>query len=1426
MGKTVQANAVITLNMEPARQKVEEFEGLIGKAKKELEELNKKPINLQTDKEKKRIKELTDKEIPKLEQQLKKAKDSLKGFRDTLQHLDKASINDLTNAKRALNDQIRRLTPGTKEYIAATSDFKKVNDRLASLNAAYRQVNTTQGGLIGGIKGVFGWFNKYWGGLTMLSGALTGLSTTFRKCAEDAAKLDDVYADVMKTTGLMHDEVAALDEELKKIDTRTSREQLLLLARDAGKLGIQGKENILGFVRAADQIQVALGEDLGEGAIKNLGKIADVFGLTKEMGIEKSLLSIASAVNALGQASTASEAYLVDFTQRLAGVGAMAGLSVQDILGFASGLDQSAMKVEMAATAFQKFLMKMYEDTATFAGYANMEVEEFSKLLKTNANEAITTVMKAMNGQDGFASLVPMFDQMGLDGARAVTVLASMTKNLDAVTEAQALANAEFAKGTSVTEEYNTKNNNLQARLEKARKEFHNASIALGQSLNPIMLKSTKFVTYLIKALASYGKEIKSAIITIAALTAIIKLNTIAHAAYNAVVKIGATLQATWKTVIWATRTAFLRLIGATEAATIAQAELNAVMSASVIGVIALAVGGLTAAITHLVRKQREATETTDYLTEAEKKANEQYGEEVGKINALTSIVKNNNIALGERKKALEELKRIVPGYHGDLTEEGRLINSNKEAIDEYCKSLRNKIQLEARKEQLLEIERQIAALEDQKEDAQDRMYEALKKSGGNTAKTEKVTAEKYNRTTGDYYTAVIGEKLTPYGKASEEAEEIQKQIEKLEKQAEKVGDKIGKSFTDPIEKIKAEYEKMFTQIRKESIDDPKAGNAEIERLRAERDQKIAELHKTFDATSEVLAEGNEILTKAQFEYLQERQDKLTKKEKEMVQSGYVALTEEQSKLLKARYDKLMAADSNAADKLYQAQVKRLEQNQRAEQNLINQQFFDKAITAKEHEKQLRDITMKYLQEKLKLAEENGKDTTTIEAAIYNEQVKNRKADYDTALKQLQASQKAEENALALSLATQEITEKEYQSKMLEVKMRYLQEKLQLAHDAGQDETDILQAILDAQLEATKAANDEMAKLKEEARKVMEDLMSPSEARNAEMQEQLNRLDVLHKAMLLSEQQYEEAVRQLRKKYADEDLQDKLANLRKYTDTVNSLMSESSSFISSLKTAETAQLEAEYQKQLTAAGNNAQKRQEIEAEFERKKLEIEKQYADVEMAIKISKTIASGAVAAIRAYEEGGPFAGVALAALIAGTTAAEVATIIAQRNAIKNSSVGGTGGSGSSDTSTVSGNNGNALDGYRVPTGYGGGGFTDKDASDQKAVGVVHANEWVAPAWLVRRKPRMFAKLELERRRGMAGGSDMGNRVRGFAEGGHTGGADNGLGNLPEIDWQAMREFNDMMRYCSEHGLFVKYGDIVDAKRKNDRFKSQTSRT
>ena len=194
----------------------------------------------------------------------------------------------------------------------------------------------------------------------------------------------------------------ALNESLKAMDTRTSREQLNALAGDAGKLGITSKEKILDFVEAADKINVALGDDLGAGAVKNVGKLAMLFEEDQRLGLKGAMLATASVINELSQNSSAGAGYLEEFTARMAGVGKQAGLTQAQIMGYAAVLDESMQEDATSATAFSQLITKMYQEPAKFAALAGKDVKEFSRLLKEDANGALIAFLGNMKALGGF----------------------------------------------------------------------------------------------------------------------------------------------------------------------------------------------------------------------------------------------------------------------------------------------------------------------------------------------------------------------------------------------------------------------------------------------------------------------------------------------------------------------------------------------------------------------------------------------------------------------------------------------------------------------------------------------------------------------------------------------------------------------------------------------------------------------------------------------------------------------------------------------------------------------------------------------------------------------------------------------------------------------------------------------------------------
>ncbi len=241
-----------------------------------------------------------------------------------------------------------------------------------------------------------------------------------------------------------------------------------------------------------------------------IGKLADVYAKSTAQltaagdDLEKKMLSIGSAVNQLGQSSTANEGYLVEFLSRMGGIATQANLSADAILGYASALDQDMMKQEMSATAFQKFIMQLIKKPAEFAAAAHMEVKEFTELMQRDMNEALLRVLEGFKGQGGLVSLQPIFEDLGLDAARAASVISSMANSIDQIREAQAIANDELTTGSSIIREFTTKNNTMQAQAEKAKKAFQDMRLELGEQLYPVVIHLTRLSTSAIKGLSGY----------------------------------------------------------------------------------------------------------------------------------------------------------------------------------------------------------------------------------------------------------------------------------------------------------------------------------------------------------------------------------------------------------------------------------------------------------------------------------------------------------------------------------------------------------------------------------------------------------------------------------------------------------------------------------------------------------------------------------------------------------------------------------------------------------------------------------------------------------------------------------------------------------------------------------------------------------
>lgn len=422
------------------------------------------------------------------------------------------TYNELRKGAKMLKNEMDRTIPNTEKWRKLREEYELVNNRLRELRGQAQQTGLSLAKLSDG-------FNRYAGMAAAAVASMTGVALTARRCVDEYSAMEEAMSQVRKYTGLTTEEVKQLNEEMQRMDTRTPREKLNALAGDAGRLGITGRKEIMDFVEAANIINVALGEDLGEDAVKNMGKLATMFGEDKQMGLRGAMLATASAINEVAQNSSAAEGFLTEFTARVAGVGKQAGLTQADIIGFAASMDENMLRNETSATAYQKILMKMFTDTAKFANAAGLDLQEFARLVKTDANEAMLQFAEALSKKGGLADLAPIFGDLQTEGAGVASVLSVMAGKADDIRARQALANEAYRQGTSVLNEYEVQNNTVQAGIDKAKKAFQDMRIELGERLMPsmkYMISTGSLTVKMLAGLVSFAMEYHKALITLA----------------------------------------------------------------------------------------------------------------------------------------------------------------------------------------------------------------------------------------------------------------------------------------------------------------------------------------------------------------------------------------------------------------------------------------------------------------------------------------------------------------------------------------------------------------------------------------------------------------------------------------------------------------------------------------------------------------------------------------------------------------------------------------------------------------------------------------------------------------------------------------------------------------------------------------------
>ena len=1286
------------------------------------------------------------KELKEKERELKANVNRMEALEMVLHRLDKATPKQLRDTIKEINKTLNSGTVerGSEEWDAYMHAIRAAKTELKKLNEEQKAFEEEKGPIER-----FRKMGERWvGAVTVVKDSIEAVAAVMSKMrayVDEFAEMQEHMSGVVKYTGLSAEAVDDLNESFKRLDTRTPRAALNDLAADAGRLGIQGKEEVLDFVDAANQITVALGEDLGEDAVKNIGKITQLFATDPSVGLKEGMLATASTINDLAQSSSASEPYLLEFTARLSGMANSAKISQTDILGFASVLDQSMVGVEKGATALQNVLGALFRNPAEMAKIAGLNVKEFSETLKTDANAAVVQFLEALKSHGGMENVAPMLEQMHLSGAGVTQTLTALANNLDLVRAAQTQAAEAYQKGTSVTDEYNKANNTLQAQLEKSEQKFADMRVELGQKLSPIYTALLNGAVSIGRALmpaigyaARYGVQLTILSAVVGGMIALHKIlviweqrHLVVQSLNTVATKIAAASRAAWSAATAVATTVQGLFTGAVSLSTLAVRGLNAVMAMSPVGWLMAGLSALLGVVTLLQSRtgdltdaQRKSNEETERkarlqreVASATEEANRKTAEEVAKIDQLRRRVENQTLSYQERNKALLELKRLVPAYHASLRKSGKLIDNNTEAIDRYIEKLKDQAYVEALQDKLREAYRR-------QQDAE--LVVKRKQRNVQAVKDEmRNHPNQYKSTMVDVYMPSTMGAVSTGQKTEGNTARIVKDKE-LQTQQDALRGALHR-LKDTQQDIN-DLTQLALAARKKGIDplylnndggagsgggggkttnpllerERKEGAALEKKLDEERKQRVEDLRAQYAAGALSYAEYYASLVAMDTEHLKRKRDwyKLDLAARDKWQKELEKYNEEEKK-------RRLKWSESEVDRAEKTDLEALElQHERG------------VMSEREYEDARNQIVLEALQQRAEYAkqwgsaEEIDKAQTAYAEEDHRQQLAREKA-YWAKVRELrnEYAKKSPEEQEKMELATLDelhrkkyVSEEEYERLLKGLRAKYAK----LRGDEVQRETDALaesaRKRLDAERESVSGRDSRKEK---DAPNAGGADFGVSALAQAALKMQQDRKVYAHLQQLRESdkehaKEYDAALRLL-----DEE---RLGNLTALSaaayGSIGSMLSALSAYTQAEGQAEEARVGARYDAEIKAAEGNSEAQKEIEGKKQKELAKIKSEYADRAATMQIAQAVAQTAMAAISAYASAAavPIVGTVLAPIAAAAAVAagavQIATIRKQAEA------------------------------QRV--GYYRGGFTGGD-NYRKEAGVVHEGEFVANHQAVR---------------------------------------------------------------------------------------------
>ena len=859
---------------------------------------------------------------------------------------------------------------------------------------------------------------------------------------------------------------------------------------------------------------------------------------------------------------------------------------------------------------------------------------------------------------------------------------------------------------------------------------------------------------------------------------------------------------------IFAKRTAMLAEISVTKIATAVTHAFNAALKANPISLVVSAIALLVSGLITYFTTAETATKETSYLTEATEKyrkamdeANAKIAMERDRLYELRKVAMDELESKEHRIKAINELNRIVPDYNGHLDKETGKYIENKKALDNYIISLEKKMRLEAAKGQYQDLLNADTT-------AQTEKYEEWKAQRTRLAMLQAQKAER------DKQINAGNDQYARYRSANEEQRKLERELSGTFTEWYRAQNteqtRALNEFKNFLHEISVDFDDLFGPDNNNSDNDPlssvnnsarqtvdrlKEINAELKKLRKidpQSDEEFERIQRKIELLNE---EKRTLMGKSKQKrtpgtYGEDSLDEITNPisdahQRRLLEINKQNLTEADRTIAKNRElirygQELSTALEQLRQKTATSHTKTLDAINKA-QTQIEQQTADAELeinktiaeqNKKEYNNRLDSTKLFYEEQNRIIAEYRAKNEISEEAAdVYRLNIQ--RQSHADQLAEMQRYYDELEDDYTMDSETWAKTRQQLETQMRVMNNNILTDTANLYDKIRQLSTDTtsadgikkqyeqqlrdLEQTYAAAVAIVGAGTDEAVALETEKQRRIAALNYQYQEQVFQLQEltglsweqefdrELLKLENMHSQGLISEKNYQKARLILQ-----------VNNAKKYFDYYAQL---SGSMFSALQDAEIAKSEAKYDVLIQQAKNNGEETTALEEEKENKKLEIQKKYADVNFAVKISQIIADTAVSIMKAFADLGPIGGAIAAAMLTATGAAQVISAKAERDKIKNMQPSRTAGSGDTAPKTA----------QRVLSGYSEGGYTG-DGDRYEVAGLVHRGEYVVPKPIMDNPRVVDAVGTIEAiRRNKILGSGLRVQATGYADGGYT---------------------------------------------------------